>query len=92
MFLVPFFEQVAIMVHISYRHAEAVVDGITSTEEDRVIIREYHFYISDDRSHSAHFVQHCFQQHDVFLAQHGITCSSCFIWSDGYGAQFKSAR
>ena len=92
MFLVPFFEQVAIMVHISYRHAEAVVDGITSTEEDRVIIREYHFYINDDRSHSAHFVQHCFQQHDVFLAQHGITCSSRFIWSDGCGAQFKSAR
>lgn len=86
------FEQVAILVHISYRHAEASVDGIASTDEERVIIREYHFYISDDRSHSAFFVQHCFHLHDVFLREHNITWSSRFIWSDGCGAQFKSAR
>lgn len=80
------------MVHISYRHAVATVDGIESTPDERVIIREYHFYISDDRSHSAHFVQHCFHRHDDFLRERGITWTGRWIWSDGCGAQFKSAR
>lgn len=84
--------QVAIMVHISYRHAEFSIDEIASTEEERVIIREYHFYISDDRSHSARFVQHCFHLHDAFLRERHITCTGRYIWSDGCGAQFKSAR
>ena len=43
------------MVHITYRH------GVDSTEENRVILKEYHFYISDDRCHDLAFVQHNFQ-------------------------------
>lgn len=80
------------MVHITYRHAQLDEDGVQSTLEERVIIREYHFYISDDRSHSAHFVQHCFHHHDRWMLDHGITCTQRWIWSDGCGAQFKSAR
>ena len=40
------------MVHITYRHGE------DSTEEKRVILKEYHFYISDDMCHDLDFVQH----------------------------------
>ena len=80
------------MVHISYRHAQLDEDGVQSTPEERVIIREHHFYISDDRSHSAHFVQHCFHHRDSWMCEHGITCTQRWIWSDGCGAQFKSAR
>ena len=35
-------DQVSIMVHITYRH------GADSTEEKRVILKEYQFNISDD--------------------------------------------
>ena len=47
--------QIAIFVHITYRHAP------DSAEDNRKIIREYLFYMSDDRSHSYEFVQHCFE-------------------------------
>ena len=47
-------EQVSIMVHITYRH------GPDSTEDNQVIFKESHFYISDDRNHNFHYVQHCF--------------------------------
>ena len=38
-------DQVSLMVHITYRH------GSNSSEEQREILKEYHFYISDDRCH-----------------------------------------
>ena len=38
-------KQVSIMVHITYRH------GQDSSEEKCVILKESHFYISDDRTH-----------------------------------------
>ena len=43
------------MVHITYRH------GLDSNEEKCVILKESHFYISDDRTHDIHYVQHCFK-------------------------------
>ena len=42
------------MVHVTYRH------GPNSSEERREILKEYHFYISDDRCHDFHYVRHCF--------------------------------
>ena len=47
--------QVSIMVHITYRH------GADCTKENRVILKEYHFYISDDNCHDLDFSQHRFQ-------------------------------
>ena len=47
--------QVNIMVHTTYRH------GANSTEEKMVILKEYHFYISDDRCHDLPFLQRIFQ-------------------------------
>ena len=48
-------DEVSIMVHITYRH------GADSTEENMVILKEYHFYISDDMCHDLDFVQHNYQ-------------------------------
>ena len=45
-------EQESIMEHITYRH------GPDSKEEKHVILKECHFYISDDRTHDIHYVQH----------------------------------
>ena len=50
------FDQVSMLVHILYRHAEQNVDHIESMSENRHIIKEYHFYISDDRTHDTCFV------------------------------------
>ena len=53
--------QIVIFVHITCRHIP------NSIEEDMKIIREYHFYMSDDRSHSSEFVQHYFENFFEFL-------------------------
>jgi hypothetical protein len=31
-------------------------------QHDRHVIKEYHFYISDDRTHDTHYVQHYFHK------------------------------
>ena len=43
-------EQVSIMVHITYRH------GPNRNEEKCVIVKEIHFYISDDPTHDIHYM------------------------------------
>ena len=53
-------DQVSIFVHILYRHAELAIYGFDSDENNREVIKEYHFYISDDRTHDTCFVQHFF--------------------------------
>ena len=44
-------EQVSILVHVSYRHAKEHIDGIQSTVEQWIVIKEAHFYISGDSDH-----------------------------------------
>ena len=43
-----------------YRRAEIDVYGFDSNENNHEVIKEYHFYISDDCTHDTCFVQHCF--------------------------------
>lgn len=63
----------------------------TSTKDDRNIVREYHFYISDDQLHSMKFVHGCFQLFYGDLANRGITYHQHIIWSENYASQFKNA-
>ena len=73
------------MVHIMYRH------GQDSNEEKHVILKEIHFYISDDRTHDIHYMQHCFKLfYDRVIAM-DIPFYHHFIWSDGCARQFKKA-
>jgi hypothetical protein len=65
------------MVHITYRH------GPDSNEENRVILKECHFYISDDRCHDLAYVQHCFQLFYNHLKEKNIQMDQHWIWSDG---------
>ena len=68
-----------------YRH------GLDNNEDKRMILKESHFYISDDRTHCIHYVQHCFN----LLYDHVIAMEIPFyrylIWSDGCAGQFKNA-
>ena len=61
-------------------------------EDNRKIIKEYHFYMSDDISHSHEFVQHCFKNYFDFLQEHEIAMDKHIIWSDNYIGQFKNDR
>ena len=85
-------DQVSIFVHVLYRHAQQNVDDIESTNDNRHVIKEYHFYISDDRTHDTHYVQHCFDIIYDSLKTRGIVMNEHWIWSDGCAGQFKSSR
>ena len=50
------------MVQKSYRHAKFDLDGVENMSyQEWAIKKEYHFYISDDKEHDTHFVEHCFK-------------------------------
>ena len=74
------------MVHITYRH------GPDNNEEKRVILKESHFYISDDWTHGIHYVQHCFKLFYDHVIAMDIAFYHHLIWSDGCPEQFKNAR
>ena len=50
----------SIFVHVLYRYAQESIDGTDYTPQSRDVIKEYHFYVSDDREHDMLFVQCCF--------------------------------
>jgi hypothetical protein len=47
-------DKVIIMVHITYRN------GLDSSEDNRVILKEYNFYISDNRFHDLAYANNYF--------------------------------
>ena len=53
-------DQVSIFIHVLYRHDQESIDGRDITRQSRNAIKEYHFYVSDDRERDTLFVQHCF--------------------------------
>ena len=56
------------------------------------MIKEYHFYVSDDHEHDTLFVQHYFGFiHDSF-EKNGVSFIEHWIWSGGCLGNFKSAR
>jgi hypothetical protein len=42
------YDQVTIFVHVLYRHDQRSLDNIERTNDNQHVIKEYHFYISDD--------------------------------------------
>ena len=66
--------------------------GADSTKEKRVVLKEYHFYISDDRCHDLTFVQHNFQLFYKHLEDNNIQMEQHWIWSDGCAGKFKNSR
>ncbi|XP_057857649.2 uncharacterized protein LOC131066816 [Cryptomeria japonica] len=68
--------QVSIFIHIAFMHAS------DSTKEDRKVVREYHFYISDDHTYSSEFVQGYFKFFYYSLRERNIRYNRHLIWSD----------
>jgi hypothetical protein len=73
------------MVHITYRN------GMDSNEKNRVILKEYHFYISNDQCHDLVYIQHYFQLFYNPLKEKKIQMDQHCICSDGCASQFKNA-
>ena len=72
-------------MQVTYTHAQFEVDEIESSDEnEHIIIKEVHFYISDDRVHDRSYVTHCFVMFFEDLRNHGINVSKKWIWSNGY--------
>jgi hypothetical protein len=80
--------QMTVLVHITYRVNPDFVAGIEKTR----ILKEVHYYISNEKDHDTLFVQHAFQLHWNFLTENGCFPKQHQVWSDGCAAQFKSAR
>ena len=78
-------QQVSIFVHITFMHSR------TSIEDDRKILREYHFYISNDQSHSMEFIHGYFQLFDGDLANRGISYHQHIISLENCASKFKIA-
>ena len=83
------FDKVSIFFHVLYRHAQHNVYNIEKRNDNRHVIKEYHFYISDDRTRDTHYVQHCFDIIYGSLKTHEIVMNEHWIWSDGCVGKFK---
>ena len=62
------------------------------TNDNQHVIKEYHFYISDDHMHDTHYVQHCFDIIYGSLKTGGVIMNENWIWSNGCARKFKSSR
>jgi hypothetical protein len=77
--------QITILVHITF-----CVDQITGQgNDDKKIIKETHFYVSDDKEHDTMFMQHCFMMHWDWMSGCRIKPTHHWVWSDGCANQFK---
>jgi hypothetical protein len=77
---------ITILVHITYR-----VQVNRESGENRMI-KEGHFYISDDKSHDTLFVQHYLIEHWKWLADRGFKPREHIVFSDGASSQFKNCQ
>lgn len=75
-----------------YCHAQLDLDGIKSTNEACAIKKGYHFYISDDKEHDIHYVEHCFKTFFAYMKEMGISIDKHYVWSDGCAPQFKLSK
>lgn len=78
--------QAAIFFHIVYRHVD------DSREDNTIFLREYHFYVSDNRFHSSMFVQYCFDIFNKKIKERGIQLRENLLWSDNCMSKFKNVR
>ena len=62
------------MVHITYRH------GLESSVNIKIIEKETNLYISDDRCHDLHYVQHYFQIFYDQLKEGDMQMDQHWIW------------
>jgi hypothetical protein len=73
-------------------HVEDGIIGHDSNDNNHEVIKEYHFYISDDHTNDKCFVQYFFYLHYRDLVKRWFTFKEYWVWSDGCSCQFKLAQ
>jgi hypothetical protein len=81
--------QIIIMVHIIYTMN---VEYDATNPQSSQVLKEVHYYISDDKTHDSFFVQHTFTLHWGYMKNKGCFPKQHLVWSDGFFTQFKCAR
>ena len=79
----------SIFVHVLYRHAQESIDDRDRTPQSHDMIKEYYFYVSDDRDHDTLFVQHCFGLIYDSFKKNRVSFTEHWIGSDGCAVQLK---
>lgn len=80
--------QMTILVQVTY-YTTAALDDANDTVQ---LVRETHYYLSDDRTHDTLFAQHCLMSHWRWFTSTKFTPHTHHVFSDGCAGQFKGAR
>jgi hypothetical protein len=61
--------------------------------DEPLLLKDVHYYMSDDSKHDTFYIQQCLMHHWNFLKLTSTKCpSNHIIWSDNCNGQFKSVR
>lgn len=80
--------KISILVHITYRMN---LDFDPKNPQSSQILKEVHYYISNNKMHNNLFVQHVLILHWDYLKNLGCYPRLHAVWSDGCSTQFKCA-
>jgi hypothetical protein len=80
--------QISILVMITYR----INPAFDSSVHESRLLKNVHYYVSNDGTHDTLYVQHAFKLHWEFLKEQGSFPAHHIVWSDGCSGQFKSSR
>ncbi|KAK3278255.1 hypothetical protein CYMTET_13785 [Cymbomonas tetramitiformis] len=86
-------KQASLLCCVLWRHAVKEVDGVESTEENPIIVKDYLYFMGDNMSHSHRSIQHMRKLIvKEYFQKRGIPLPK-FIheWADGSAAQNKCA-
>eukprot|EP00854_Cymbomonas_tetramitiformis_P019498 gene19498-biopygen20125 len=85
--------QATILACVLWRHACVDVDERESTAENPVIVKDYLYFISDDRRHDHRFIPHMREVivNDYFVGRGMAKPNFIHEWADGCAGQNKCA-
>ncbi len=80
---------ITILMHITYK---VNVEYDATNHQSSRVLKEVHYYMSDDKTHNSLFVQHIFTLHWGYMKSKRCFPKQHLVWSDGCSTQFKCAR
>jgi hypothetical protein len=88
-------QQVSLHIAVVYRHATTKCgDGVDSTIENPVVVKDIFSFVSDDFKHDTHFVHECqryiYVEH--YQGKHGVKFAKSNEWTDGCASQYKCSN
>ena len=79
-------------VHVLYIHAHEIIDGRDNAHQSCGVIKEYHFYVSDDDENDILFIQKFFGFIYYSFRRRGVSFTEHQIWLYGCAGYLKSAH